>query len=176
MMKGSKVVQQWLCLLPMWRSLRYLECCRGRESGLSNRTSQSYWSWLWQLRSTCYGFVGILYSTRLILPYNSHLKGRQTVENHTSTHSYQRIHTYIVHNDLIKFPPQSTFQPLLFSQNQVCQNCENLHPLKISCYTVIIWFMSENMQWKMLWMSCLETLPWYNRPVMNGKEGEFPIF
>ena len=34
------------------------------------------------LRSVSYGFVGILYSRRLILLYSNHLEGRQTVENH----------------------------------------------------------------------------------------------
>ena len=29
-----------------------------------------------------HGFVGILYSSRLILLYSNHLEGRQTVENH----------------------------------------------------------------------------------------------
>ena len=38
--------------------------------------------WLMQhLQTVSYGFIGILYSGRLILLYNNHLEGRQTVEN-----------------------------------------------------------------------------------------------
>ena len=40
-------------------------------------------------------FVGILYSSRLILLYSNHLEGRQTVENHLvhiGTNSYRRTH------------------------------------------------------------------------------------
>ena len=42
-----------------------------------------------------HGFVGILYSSRLILLYSNHLEGRQTVENHLvhiGTNSYRRAH------------------------------------------------------------------------------------
>ena len=42
-----------------------------------------------------HGFVGILYSSRLILLYSNHLEGRQTVENHLvhiGTNSYRRTH------------------------------------------------------------------------------------
>ena len=44
---------------------------------------------------TSHGFVGILYSSRLILLYSNHLEGRQTVENHLvhiGTNSYRRTH------------------------------------------------------------------------------------
>ena len=36
----------------------------------------------WQLQSISYGFIGILYSSRLILLYSNHLEARQTIENH----------------------------------------------------------------------------------------------
>ena len=36
----------------------------------------------WQLQSVSYGFIGILYSSRLILLYSNHLEARQTIENH----------------------------------------------------------------------------------------------
>ena len=42
-----------------------------------------------------HGFVGILYSSRLILLYSNHLEGRQTVENHLvhiGTNLYRRTH------------------------------------------------------------------------------------
>ena len=48
-----------------------------------------------QLRSVSYGFVDILYSSRLILLYSDHLEGRQTVENHLihmGTSSYRCTH------------------------------------------------------------------------------------
>ena len=52
-----------------------------------------------QLWSVSYRFVGILYSSRLILLYSNHLEGRPTVEScliHTGTSSYQD-------NDVITF-------------------------------------------------------------------------
>ena len=42
-----------------------------------------------------HGFVGIFYSSRLILLYSNHLEGRQTVENHLvhiGTNLYRRTH------------------------------------------------------------------------------------
>ena len=56
---------------------------------------QYCWSWLRQLRSLSYGFVGILRSSRLILLYSDHLEGRQTVENHLvhkGASSYRHTH------------------------------------------------------------------------------------
>ena len=50
---------------------------------------------------TSHGFVGILYSSRLILLYSNHLEGRQTVENnlvHIDTNSYRRVHVMTVIN------------------------------------------------------------------------------
>ena len=44
------------------------------------------------LRTVSYGFVGILYSRRLILYYSNHLEGRQTVENHLVHMGTQRTH------------------------------------------------------------------------------------
>ena len=52
-----------------------------------------------QLRRVSYGFVGILYSSRLILSYSDNSEGRQTVENHlvhTGTSSY-------AHSDVINY-------------------------------------------------------------------------
>ena len=50
---------------------------------------------LWQLWSGSYGFIGILYSIRLILLYSDHLEGRQTIEDHlvhTGTSLYRCTH------------------------------------------------------------------------------------
>ena len=44
------------------------------------------------LRTVSYGFVGILYSSRLILLYSNHLEGRQTVENHLVHMGGRRTH------------------------------------------------------------------------------------
>ena len=44
------------------------------------------------LRGVSYGFVGILYSRRLIHLYSNHLEGRQTVENHHVHIGTRRTH------------------------------------------------------------------------------------
>ena len=46
------------------------------------RRIQRYWFRLRQLRRVSYGFVGILYISRLILFYSDNSEGRQTAENH----------------------------------------------------------------------------------------------
>ena len=64
------------------------------------------------LRSVSYGFVGILYSRRLILLYSNHLEGRQTVENHHVHIGTRRTH--------VMTSSISIFSRFLFSQKQVC--------------------------------------------------------
>ena len=93
---------------------RYQDCCRQRETSLLNRRIQHCWSRLRQLQSACYG---ILYSSRLILLYNNHLEGRQTVENHI-------VHTgtssYVQKNWCHQFPSYFLFSQFIFSWKQVC--------------------------------------------------------
>ena len=60
---------------------------------------QHWWSRFQQLHSVSYGFVGILYSSRLPFLYSVHLEGWQTVENHLI---HIGISTY-VRNDIINF-------------------------------------------------------------------------
>ena len=65
-----------------------------------------------------HGFVGILYSSRLILLYSNHLEGRQTVENHLvhiGTNSYRHTHVTTSSISILVF-----FLRFLFSRNQVC--------------------------------------------------------
>ena len=66
------------------------------------------------LRSVSYGFVGILYSRRLILLYSNHLEGRQTVENHLVHMGH--VDTRRMHVMTSSF---SIFSRFLFSQKQV---------------------------------------------------------
>ena len=90
---------------------------------------QHCWSWLQQLWSVSYGFVGILYSSRLILLNSDHLVGRQTVENHL---------VQMGTNSLISSPDLSAFfRGFYFCGSRfVHKNRENLHPVKISRYTI----------------------------------------
>ena len=63
------------------------------------RWIQHCWSRPFDNFGTSHGFVGILYSSRLILLYSNHSEGRQTVENHLvhiGTSMYAR-------NDVINF-------------------------------------------------------------------------
>ena len=64
------------------------------------------------LRSVSYGFVGILYSRRLILLYSNHLEGRQTAENHHVHIGTRRMH--------VMTSSISIFSRFLFSRKQVC--------------------------------------------------------
>ena len=64
-----------------------------------------------------HGFVGILYSSRLILLYSNHLEGRQTVENHLvhiGTNSYQRTHVMMSSTSILV-----DFLRFLFLRKQV---------------------------------------------------------
>ena len=54
------------------------------------------------LRTVSYGFVGILYSSRLILLYSNHLEGRQTVENHL-VHIGTRRRTHVMTSSISIF-------------------------------------------------------------------------
>ena len=80
----SKLLQQWPSLPFVWRplQLRNYQDCRPRRklpcwtegfstSDLAMATSEHL-----------LGFIGILYSSRLILLYSNHLEARQTIENH----------------------------------------------------------------------------------------------
>ena len=82
---------------------------------------------MWHLRSVSYGFVGILYSRRLILLYSNHLEGRHTVENHlihisTRTHVMTSSISILVH----------FFAVFIFAEAGVSTK----NPAKISRYTV----------------------------------------
>ena len=55
---------------------KYQGCHCRQETGLLNKRIQHCWSQLGQLRSVSYGFVCILYSSRLIRLYSDHLKGQ----------------------------------------------------------------------------------------------------
>ena len=79
------------------------------------------------LQSISYGFVGILYSRRLILLYSNHLEGRQTVENH-HVHMGTRCTHVMMSSISIGF--------YFRGSRSVRENRENLHPAKISRYTV----------------------------------------
>ena len=85
-----------------------------------------------------HGFVGILYSSRLILLYSNHLEGRQTVENHLvhiGTNSYRRTYVMTVINSiLVHF---FGFFFFFHRSRFVHENRENLYPAKISRYTVV---------------------------------------
>ena len=54
------------------------------------------------LRTVSYGFVGILYSSRLILLYSNHLECRQTVENHL-VHIGTRRRTHVMTSSISIF-------------------------------------------------------------------------
>ena len=83
-----------------------------------------------------HGFVGILYSSRLILLYSNHLEGRQTVENHLvhiGTNSYRRTHVMTSSISILS----EFFCGFYFRGSRfVRENRENLYPAKISRYTV----------------------------------------
>ena len=87
---------------------------------------------------TSHGLVGILYSSRLILLYSNHLEGRQTVENHLvhiGTNSYRRTHVMTSSiSILVLFFCGFYFR----GSRSVRENRENLHPAKISRYTVTL--------------------------------------
>ena len=85
------------------------------------------------LRSVSCGFVGILYSRRLILLYNSHLEGRQTVENHHVHIGTRRTHVMTSSiSILVHF-----FAVFIFAETGLSAKiAKNLHPAKISRYTV----------------------------------------
>ena len=98
---------------------RYRDCSRGRETGVLDSVLLIS-SRLRQLRSVSYGFVRILYSSRLILLYSN-------AENHL-------VHTGTIHvrsNDVIIFPSGFYFRGS-------SKNRENLHLAKISRYTVLV--------------------------------------
>ena len=85
------------------------------------------------LWTVSYGFVGILYSRRLILLYSNHLEGRQTVENYLVHIGTQCMHVMMSEN----FHLSSFFCGFYFcGSRSVCKNHENLHPAEISHYTV----------------------------------------
>ena len=91
--RRSKPVQQQPDLPFVWRLSklrRYQDCRRGRETGVLDSAADLDFDNC----GTSHGFVGILYSSRLIVLYSNHLEGRQTVENHLvqGTNSYQRAH------------------------------------------------------------------------------------
>ena len=72
-----------------------------------------------------HGFVGILYSSRLILLYTNHLEGRQTVENHLVhivTNSYR-----CTRNDIINFHLSAFFVVFIFAEAglsaKIAKNC-----------------------------------------------------
>ena len=85
-----------------------------------------------------HGFVGISYSSRLILLYSNHLEGRQTVENHLvhiGTNSYRCMHVMMSSISILS----AFFCGFYFCGSRfVRENRENLHPAKISRYTVPI--------------------------------------
>ena len=75
---------------------KYQDCCRRWRNSLLSGRIQHHWSQLQKLWSVSKGFVGILYTSRLIFLHSNHLKVRQTVENHlvyTGTSSYRCICT-----------------------------------------------------------------------------------
>ena len=83
-----------------------------------------------------HGFVGILYSSRLILLYSNHLEGRQTVENHLvyiGTNLHRRTHVMTSSISILS----AFFCGFYFCGSRfVHKNCKNLHPAKISRYMV----------------------------------------
>ena len=83
-----------------------------------------------------HGLVGIFYSSRLILLYSNHLEGRQTIENHLvhiGTNSYR--HTNVMTSSISIL--SELFCGFYFRGRRfVPENRENLHPAKISRYTV----------------------------------------
>ena len=85
-----------------------------------------------------HGFVGISYSSRLILLYSNHLEGRQTVENHLvhiGTNSYRCMHVMMSSISILS----AFFCGFYFCGSRfVRENRENLHPAKIPRYTVPI--------------------------------------
>ena len=90
-----------------------------------------------------HGFVGILYSGRLPFLYSNHLEGRQTEENHLvhmGTNSYRRTHVMTSQQfHLSAFFCGFYFRGFYFrGSRSVRENHDNLHPAKISRYTVII--------------------------------------
>ena len=68
---------------------------------------------MWHFQIISFGFVGILYSRRLILLYSNHLEGRQTVENHL-VHMGTRCTHINWHNDVINFHLSSFFFFFIF--------------------------------------------------------------
>jgi len=86
----------------------------------------------------------------------TYLRGRQTIENHlvhTGTNSYRRI-TYIMTSST---PPCSFFRGLYFRGSRSVR--ENLHPVKISRYTVLLlrmakWTMYTTITWVNHTSSC----------------------
>ena len=77
-----------------------------------------------------YGFVGILYNDRVIFLYKTSKEGRETVENHLIHASCTSLYRHAHYLDRF-------FRGLYFhGRRSVRENRENLHPAKISLYTV----------------------------------------
>ena len=63
-------------------------------------------------------------------------RGQIDCREPSHSHRYQFVSTY-AHNDFINFYLSLFFRGLYFrGSKSVCENCENLHPAKISLYTV----------------------------------------
>ena len=103
------------------------------------------------LRSISYGFVGILYSRRLILLYSNHLEGRQTVENHLV-----HMGTWCKHvmTSLISILVQFFTVIYFYGSRSVRENRENFPLAKISCYTVQILLFFLWLQWLPRYLGC----------------------
>ena len=87
----------------------------------------------WQLQSISYGFIDILYSSRLILLYSNHLEARQTIENHLihmGTNSCRSMHIMMSSVAILV----NFFAVLIFAEAGLSR--KTLHPAKISRYTL----------------------------------------
>ena len=89
--RRSKPVQQRPDLPLVWRLQNYKGIETAAAGEKPGRVGFSTADLDFDNCGTSHGFVGILYSSRLILLYSNHLEGRQTVENHfvhIGTNSY----------------------------------------------------------------------------------------
>ena len=141
-------VQQRPNLPSVWRLSqlrRYQDCRHEREIGFSTADLGTqrkfpairYSFFLLFFFGASHGFVDILFSGRLSFLYSNHLEGRQTEENHfvhICTNSYRRTHVMTSQFHLSAFFCGFYFR----GSRSVRENRENLHPAKISRYTVAL--------------------------------------
>ena len=102
----------------------------GKKTGLSNRRIQHCWSRTQQLWSVSYvsvtgSFVVGIHSSRVSLFCSDHLQGR---------HYFRGRGREPSRSITSSIPSWFIFSRFIFhGSRSVCENCENLHPAKISC-------------------------------------------